>query len=92
MGARTPRAARREARFTGGGVANFFRKPYGPGWVLVGDAGYTKDPITAQGISDAFRDAERARARSMRPSPAGATSPARCPTTAGPRCAGTADL
>ena len=26
--------------------------------MLVGDAGYTKDPITAQGISDAFRDAE----------------------------------
>src|SRR5262249_26975374 len=25
---------------------------------LVGDAGYTKDPITAHGISDAFRDAE----------------------------------
>ena len=37
----------------------FFRKPYGPGWALVGDAGYNKDPITAQGISDAFRDAER---------------------------------
>jgi 2-polyprenyl-6-methoxyphenol hydroxylase-like FAD-dependent oxidoreductase len=32
--------------------------PYGPGWALVGDAGYTKDPITAQGISNAFYDAE----------------------------------
>jgi 2-polyprenyl-6-methoxyphenol hydroxylase-like FAD-dependent oxidoreductase len=52
------RHARREARFAGGGVPNFFRKPYGPGWVLVGDAGYTRDPVTAQGISDAFRDAE----------------------------------
>lgn len=31
----------------------------GPGWVLVGDAGYLEDPITAQGIQDAFRDAER---------------------------------
>jgi 2-polyprenyl-6-methoxyphenol hydroxylase-like FAD-dependent oxidoreductase len=40
-------------------VSNFFRTPHGPGWALVGDAGYTKDPITAQGISDAFRDAER---------------------------------
>ena len=30
----------------------------GPGWALVGDAGYNKDFITAQGISDAFRDAE----------------------------------
>lgn len=32
--------------------------PYGPGWALAGDAGYTKDPVTAQGISDAFADAE----------------------------------
>lgn len=53
------RAATREERFTGGGVPNFYRKPYGPGWVLVGDAAYTKDPITAQGISNAFIDAER---------------------------------
>ncbi len=50
--------ATREARFIGAAVPNFFRTPYGPGWALVGDAGYTKDPITAQGISDAFRDAE----------------------------------
>lgn len=52
------RAATREDRFTGGGVLNFFRRPFGPGWALVGDAGYTRDPITAQGITDAFRDAE----------------------------------
>jgi len=52
------RGATRVARFAGGAVPNFFRKPFGPGWALVGDAGYTKDPITAQGISDAFRDAE----------------------------------
>ena len=52
------RGATREERFAGGAVPNFFRTPYGPGWALVGDAGYTKDPITAQGISDAFRDAE----------------------------------
>jgi 2-polyprenyl-6-methoxyphenol hydroxylase-like FAD-dependent oxidoreductase len=52
------RRATREERFHGGGVPNFIRKPFGPGWALVGDAGYTKDPITAQGISDAFRDAE----------------------------------
>jgi 2-polyprenyl-6-methoxyphenol hydroxylase-like FAD-dependent oxidoreductase len=51
--------AKREAPFAGAAVPNFFRKPYGPGWVLVGDAGYNKDPITAQGITDAFRDAER---------------------------------
>ncbi len=52
------RAATRVERFYGGSVPNFFRKPFGPGWALVGDAGYNKDPITAQGISDAFRDAE----------------------------------
>jgi 2-polyprenyl-6-methoxyphenol hydroxylase-like FAD-dependent oxidoreductase len=52
------RGAKREERFYGGSVPNFFRKPFGPGWALVGDAGYNKDPITAQGIPDAFRDAE----------------------------------
>jgi flavin-dependent dehydrogenase len=52
------RGARRTDRFAGMAVPNFFRKPYGPGWALVGDAGYNKDFITAQGITDAFRDAE----------------------------------
>jgi flavin-dependent dehydrogenase len=52
------RDATREGRFAGGAVPNFFRKPYGPGWALVGDAGYNKDFMTAQGISDAFRDVE----------------------------------
>jgi flavin-dependent dehydrogenase len=37
---------------------NFLRHPHGPGWALVGDAGYHKDPTPAHGISDAFRDAE----------------------------------
>ena len=50
--------ARREERLAGGGAANHFRTPYGPGWALVGDAGYLKDPVTAQGITDAFHDAE----------------------------------
>lgn len=53
------RGAKREAPLSGAAVPNFFRKPYGPGWALVGDAGYNRDPITAQGITDAFRDAER---------------------------------
>ena len=53
------RDAKRESPFQGAAVANYFRTPYGPGWVLVGDAGYNRDPITAQGINDAFRDAER---------------------------------
>jgi flavin-dependent dehydrogenase len=34
------------------------RQAYGPGWALVGDAGYFKDPLTAHGITDALRDAE----------------------------------
>ena len=51
--------SRRETNWFGtAGVRNYFRRPYGPGWALVGDAGYDKDPITAQGISDAFIDAE----------------------------------
>jgi 2-polyprenyl-6-methoxyphenol hydroxylase-like FAD-dependent oxidoreductase len=53
------RDAKREAPFAGVPTPNYFRKPFGPGWALVGDAGYLKDPITAQGISDAFRDAEQ---------------------------------
>ena len=52
------RNAKREDKFYGAAVANYFRKPFGPGWALVGDAGYNKDFVTAQGISDAFRDAE----------------------------------
>jgi 2-polyprenyl-6-methoxyphenol hydroxylase-like FAD-dependent oxidoreductase len=52
-------AGERADRFYGIGELPFwYRKPYGPGWTLVGDAGYHKDPITAQGITDAFRDAE----------------------------------
>jgi|SoiMethySBSTD1v2_1073268.scaffolds.fasta_scaffold06664_7 2-polyprenyl-6-methoxyphenol hydroxylase-like FAD-dependent oxidoreductase len=40
------------------GQAGLMRQSHGPGWALVGDAGYFKDPITAHGISDALRDAE----------------------------------
>lgn len=61
----TPRLAERvwqgkqEERFVGtGDLPNFFRRPYGLGWALVGDAGQFKDPILAHGISDAFHDAE----------------------------------
>lgn len=52
------RAAKREERLVGMSVPNYFRTPYGPGWALVGDAGYSRDFITAQGITDAFLDAE----------------------------------
>lgn len=40
------------------GVPGYVRRSWGPGWALVGDAGYFKDPITAHGMSDAVRDAE----------------------------------
>jgi 2-polyprenyl-6-methoxyphenol hydroxylase-like FAD-dependent oxidoreductase len=53
------RAGRREERFAGTGLLpNHFRKPYGAGWALVGDAGYVRDPITAQGITNSFSHAE----------------------------------
>jgi flavin-dependent dehydrogenase len=53
------RNGRRAERFLGTGeLPNFFRRAHGPGWALVGDAGYHKDPNMAHGISDAFRDAE----------------------------------
>jgi 2-polyprenyl-6-methoxyphenol hydroxylase-like FAD-dependent oxidoreductase len=40
------------------GRSGYLRQPWGPGWALVGDAGYWKDPITAHGLTDALRDAE----------------------------------
>jgi flavin-dependent dehydrogenase len=40
------------------GMPGYLRRAAGPGWALVGDAGYFKDPLTAHGISDALRDAE----------------------------------
>jgi 2-polyprenyl-6-methoxyphenol hydroxylase-like FAD-dependent oxidoreductase len=53
------RSGRREEKFFGtADLPNFLRTASGDGWALVGDAGCHKDPILAQGISDAFRDAE----------------------------------
>jgi 2-polyprenyl-6-methoxyphenol hydroxylase-like FAD-dependent oxidoreductase len=53
------RAAQRESKFIGSAdLPGYFRKPFGSGWALLGDAGYHKNPITAMGINDAFRDAE----------------------------------
>jgi flavin-dependent dehydrogenase len=40
------------------GLPGYVRTPVGPGWLLVGDAGYHRDPVSAHGITDAFRDAE----------------------------------
>ncbi|HYJ33706.1 MAG TPA: NAD(P)/FAD-dependent oxidoreductase [Candidatus Binatia bacterium] len=53
------RGAKRETKFYGTNVANYFRKPYGPGWALAGDAGYNRDFITAMGITDAFLSADQ---------------------------------
>jgi flavin-dependent dehydrogenase len=52
-------AAHQVERLRGfGGGIGFLRQAHGPGWALVGDAGYFKDPLTAHGITDALRDAE----------------------------------
>ncbi len=40
------------------GRRGYLRRAWGPGWALVGDAGYFKDPISTHGLTDAFRDAE----------------------------------
>jgi 2-polyprenyl-6-methoxyphenol hydroxylase-like FAD-dependent oxidoreductase len=40
------------------GAVGYLRRCWGPGWALVGDAGYFKDPITTHGMTDALRDAE----------------------------------
>jgi flavin-dependent dehydrogenase len=40
------------------GQRGFIKRASGPGWALVGDAGYFKDPLTAHGITDALRDGE----------------------------------
>ena len=54
------RSGERVERYrTASDLRGYFRKPYGAGWALVGDAGYHLHPITAQGITDAFLDAER---------------------------------
>lgn len=50
--------ATRESRITGSHLLyNFFRRAHGPGWALVGDAALHRDPITAQGITNAFTHA-----------------------------------
>ena len=66
---------------------NRFHVPYGPGWALVGDAGLVMDPITGQGIADAFRDAEllaervAGRQRTLRRLPARGATRRRCRCT-----------
>ena len=40
------------------GTPGHLRTPHGPGWALVGDAGYWKDPLSTHGMSAALRDAD----------------------------------
>ena len=61
----SPELARRVAGCEGSGklrafagATGFLRRSAGPGWALVGDAGYFRDPLTAHGMTDALRDAE----------------------------------
>ncbi len=65
IGASEPELARRlenasapHGARTWHGHHSYLRRAHGPGWALVGDAGYFKDPLSAHGLTDAFRDAE----------------------------------
>ena len=40
------------------GLPARLRRPYGPGWALVGDSGWWKDPLSTHGITAALHDAE----------------------------------
>jgi flavin-dependent dehydrogenase len=60
VGERVRNGAREERFYGATQLPNFLRKPYGPGWALVGDAGCHKDPYMALGMCDALRDAEYA--------------------------------
>jgi flavin-dependent dehydrogenase len=51
-------ATRTERFYRANGIPNLLRDLVGDGWTLVGDAGFTEDPIAAHGITDALRDAE----------------------------------
>jgi flavin-dependent dehydrogenase len=49
---------KREERFMGSAdLPQYFRKPYGPGWALVGDAGLHVDPTMGLGITKACSEA-----------------------------------
>jgi 2-polyprenyl-6-methoxyphenol hydroxylase-like FAD-dependent oxidoreductase len=58
LGERVRAGARAERLRTTPDQPNTFRASHGPGWALVGDAGVVMDSITAQGITNALRDAE----------------------------------
>lgn len=58
LGGRAREARREERLRTTPDQPNRFRRPYGPGWALVGDAGVVMDSVSAQGITNALRDAD----------------------------------
>jgi 2-polyprenyl-6-methoxyphenol hydroxylase-like FAD-dependent oxidoreductase len=58
LGARGAKATKATPIRGQGPTQSYRRRPYGPGWALVGDAAYYKDPITGQGIHDGLRAAE----------------------------------
>jgi len=57
LGDRVRAASRAERLRSTPDQPNTFRVPHGPGWALVGDAGVVMDSISAQGITNALRDA-----------------------------------
>jgi 2-polyprenyl-6-methoxyphenol hydroxylase-like FAD-dependent oxidoreductase len=58
LGERVRGGARAERLRTTPDQPNVFRRSHGPGWALAGDAGVVMDSISAQGITNALRDAD----------------------------------
>ena len=59
VGSEVLRQGRHASRLHGwAGHPGYVRRAHGPGWALVGDASYLKDPITTPGVTDALRDAQ----------------------------------
>ena len=80
---RTGRPAPRLGRRPG-----YLRRSWGPGWALVGDAGYFKDPISAHGMTDALRDAELLADALLRRCPGRCPRPSRSAALPGARGTG----
>jgi len=57
LGERVRSGSRAERLRTTSDQPNTFRWSYGPGWALAGDAGVVMDSVSAQGMTNALRDA-----------------------------------